>query len=94
MTACDLSACTKPWEIQLEIVKVIYQEFYAEVRMIINYCKYNLSNYGKAMMRELKGALIEWSLILLLLFWYLMLLVFVGRPGEGPRKNAHRNEGP
>lgn len=48
MTACDLSACTKPWEIQLEIVKVIYQEFYAEVRMIINYCKYNLSNYGKA----------------------------------------------
>lgn len=30
MTACDLSACTKPWEIQLEIVKVIYQEFYAE----------------------------------------------------------------
>lgn len=31
MTACDLSACTKPWEIQLEIVKVIYQEFYAEV---------------------------------------------------------------
>ena len=32
MTACDLSACTKPWEIQLEIVKVIYQEFYAEVR--------------------------------------------------------------
>ena len=35
MTACDLSACTKPWEIQLEIVKVIYQEFYAEVRVII-----------------------------------------------------------
>ncbi|PFX17416.1 probable 3',5'-cyclic phosphodiesterase pde-5 [Stylophora pistillata] len=30
MTACDLSACTKPWEIQLEIVRVIYQEFYAE----------------------------------------------------------------
>ena len=35
MTACDLSACTKPWEIQLEIVKVIYQEFYAEVRIIL-----------------------------------------------------------
>ena len=34
MTACDLSACTKPWEIQLEIVKVIYQEFYAEVRVL------------------------------------------------------------
>ena len=34
MTACDLSACTKPWEIQLEIVKVIYQEFYAEVSVV------------------------------------------------------------
>ena len=34
MTACDLSACTKPWDIQLEIVKVIYQEFYAEVSVI------------------------------------------------------------
>ena len=34
MTACDLSACTKPWEIQLEIVRVIYQEFYAEVRFV------------------------------------------------------------
>lgn len=33
MTACDLSACTKPWKIQYEIVKVIYQEFYAEVRL-------------------------------------------------------------
>ncbi|XP_031549791.1 probable 3',5'-cyclic phosphodiesterase pde-5 isoform X3 [Actinia tenebrosa] len=30
MTACDLSACTKPWDIQYQIVKVIYQEFYAE----------------------------------------------------------------
>ncbi|XP_020914824.1 probable 3',5'-cyclic phosphodiesterase pde-5 isoform X2 [Exaiptasia diaphana] len=30
MTGCDLSACTKPWNIQYEIVKVIYQEFYAE----------------------------------------------------------------
>ncbi|XP_032242286.1 probable 3',5'-cyclic phosphodiesterase pde-5 isoform X2 [Nematostella vectensis] len=30
MTACDLSACTKPWRIQYKIVEVIYQEFYAE----------------------------------------------------------------
>ncbi|KAK3730857.1 hypothetical protein QZH41_009975, partial [Actinostola sp. cb2023] len=30
MTGCDLSACTKPWNIQYQIVKVIYQEFYAE----------------------------------------------------------------
>ena len=34
MTACDLSACTKPWKIQKKIVKVIYQEFYAEVSSV------------------------------------------------------------
>ena len=31
MTACDLSACAKPWKIQYETVKVIFQEFYAQV---------------------------------------------------------------
>ena len=31
MTGCDLSACTKPWKVQYETVKVIFQEFYAEV---------------------------------------------------------------
>lgn len=30
MTACDLSACAKPWKIQYETVKVIFQEFYAQ----------------------------------------------------------------
>ena len=30
MTGCDLSACTKPWTVQYETVKVIFQEFYAE----------------------------------------------------------------
>jgi len=46
MTACDLSACTKPWEIQLEIVKVIYQEFYAEVRESDTQYKHRELNVG------------------------------------------------
>lgn len=28
MTAADLSASTKPWEIQIKTVKVIFEEFY------------------------------------------------------------------
>lgn len=28
MTAADLSASTKPWDIQLKTVKVIFEEFY------------------------------------------------------------------
>ena len=31
MTGGDLSACAKPWQIQYETVKVIFQEFYAQV---------------------------------------------------------------
>ncbi|KAK6188282.1 hypothetical protein SNE40_004492 [Patella caerulea] len=30
MTACDLCAMTKPWDVQLDSVNVIYQEFWAE----------------------------------------------------------------
>ena len=31
MTACDLCASMKPWDIQVETVKVIFEEFYAQV---------------------------------------------------------------
>lgn len=31
MTACDLCASMKPWDIQMETVKVIFEEFYAQV---------------------------------------------------------------
>ena len=31
MTGCDLSASTKPWKTQEEIVKVIFDEFYDQV---------------------------------------------------------------
>ena len=30
MTACDLSACAKPWKVQYETVKVIFKEFYSQ----------------------------------------------------------------
>lgn len=30
MTAADLSAAAKPWEVQVETVKVIFQEFYQQ----------------------------------------------------------------
>ena len=30
MTACDLIAAAKPWEIQTETVKVIFEEFYEQ----------------------------------------------------------------
>uniref|UniRef100_A0A6A7G776 Phosphodiesterase n=1 Tax=Hirondellea gigas TaxID=1518452 RepID=A0A6A7G776_9CRUS len=30
MTACDLCASTKPWEVQVETVKVIFEEFYEQ----------------------------------------------------------------
>ena len=32
MTACDLCASSKPWHVQLETVKVIFEEFYAQVK--------------------------------------------------------------
>ena len=31
MTACDLCASVKPWDIQVQTVKVIFEEFYAQV---------------------------------------------------------------
>lgn len=31
MTGCDLIASAKPWSVQTEIVKVIFQEFYEQV---------------------------------------------------------------
>ncbi|PSN28964.1 putative 3' [Blattella germanica] len=30
MTACDLSASAKPWEVQVKTVKVIFEEFYEQ----------------------------------------------------------------
>jgi hypothetical protein len=35
MTACDLSASAKPWDIQVKTVKVIFEEFYEQVRTIL-----------------------------------------------------------
>jgi hypothetical protein len=34
MTACDLSASAKPWDVQVKTVKVIFEEFYEQVRII------------------------------------------------------------
>jgi truncated hemoglobin YjbI len=31
MTSCDLIATAKPWQIQTETVKVIFEEFYEQV---------------------------------------------------------------
>ena len=31
MTACDLGNSTKPWDVQYDTVKVIFEEFYAQV---------------------------------------------------------------
>ena len=36
MTACDLSASAKPWEVQVKTVKVIFEEFYEQV-ILMNY---------------------------------------------------------
>lgn len=35
MTACDLSASAKPWDVQVKTVKVIFEEFYEQVRKIL-----------------------------------------------------------
>jgi hypothetical protein len=35
MTACDLSASAKPWDVQVKTVKVIFEEFYEQVRRIL-----------------------------------------------------------
>lgn len=35
MTACDLSASAKPWDVQVKTVKVIFEEFYEQVRIIL-----------------------------------------------------------
>lgn len=35
MTACDLSASAKPWELQVKTAQVIFEEFYQQV---LNYC--------------------------------------------------------
>lgn len=32
MTACDLIATAKPWQVQTETVKVIFEEFYEQAR--------------------------------------------------------------
>lgn len=34
MTASDLSASTKPWDIQVQTVKVIFEEFYQQGTII------------------------------------------------------------
>jgi hypothetical protein len=35
MTACDLSASAKPWDVQVKTVKVIFEEFYEQVRIML-----------------------------------------------------------
>jgi hypothetical protein len=42
MTACDLSASAKPWDVQVKTVKVIFEEFYEQVRTIFIQLYYNL----------------------------------------------------
>lgn len=32
MTSCDLIATAKPWKVQTETVKFIFEEFYEQVR--------------------------------------------------------------
>jgi hypothetical protein len=35
MTGCDLSASAKPWDVQVKTVKVIFEEFYEQVRKML-----------------------------------------------------------
>jgi hypothetical protein len=45
MTACDLSASAKPWDVQVRTVKVIFEEFYEQVRTIFSQLYFNLHNF-------------------------------------------------
>ncbi|XP_021942634.1 probable 3',5'-cyclic phosphodiesterase pde-5 isoform X3 [Zootermopsis nevadensis] len=38
MTACDLSASAKPWNVQVKTVKVIFEEFYEQVGFLTGIC--------------------------------------------------------
>lgn len=40
ITGCDLCASAKPWDIQLDLVKTIFDEFYKEV---LSACLWRLS---------------------------------------------------
>jgi hypothetical protein len=45
MTACDLSASAKPWDVQVKTVKVIFEEFYEQVRTIFVQPYFKLHTY-------------------------------------------------
>lgn len=45
MTACDLCASAKPWDVQVETVKVIFEEFYEQVRPLFP-CGIGMQKYG------------------------------------------------
>lgn len=39
MTGCDLIASAKPWAVQTETVKVIFEEFYEQVQILVVFSK-------------------------------------------------------
>jgi len=45
MTACDLSASAKPWGVQVKTVKVIFEEFYEQVRTIFIQLYFNFHTF-------------------------------------------------
>ena len=45
MTACDLSASAKPWDVQVKTVKVIFEEFYEQVRTTFIQLYFNLNTF-------------------------------------------------
>ena len=45
MTGADLCASTKPWDVQVSTVKVIFEEFYAQVYETIRYCTLFTAQY-------------------------------------------------
>ena len=45
MTACDLGAITKPWEIQQKIATLIADEFFYQARYLKNF--YYMTKYLK-----------------------------------------------
>ena len=46
MTACDLCASIKPWDIQVQTVKVIFEEFYAQVLIDLYFSNFPISVFG------------------------------------------------
>lgn len=49
VTACDISSNAKPWEVNKDTVRVIFEEFYAQVRKYIYMllCNINMRNNSR-----------------------------------------------